>query len=206
MTLWIQVAKMSFLHTGSHPRCVYTGAVCLTDTEQICFWFKQSSFLHRSCNGSRFTSKTSLNCIFKSPFLCTMRLTWLCAGLWAYDLQLNTMPEAILHRHTWSTEAAAGALLMRDSHCDSSVITVLEIGWGAHGLGIWVGCIHVKVFCACGKRGWPRTRLRDYISHLACELLCILYKELQTVAKEKAIWATLACCHCDPDLDSKTMR
>lgn len=31
----------------------------------------------------------------------------------------------------------------------------------------------------------------EHISHLAWEVLGILYKELQNVAKEEAIWATL---------------
>ncbi|TWW73202.1 hypothetical protein D4764_15G0005960 [Takifugu flavidus] len=63
------------------------------------------------------------------------------------------------------------------------------------GLGVEPLLLHIekKVFrtCLTGRRprGRPRTKWRDYISHLASERLGVPPEELMEVAGERAVWA-----------------
>ncbi len=57
------------------------------------------------------------------------------------------------------------------------------------------GCLPLEVSggCPTGRRprGRPRTRWRDYISHLASERLGILQEALENVAGLRDVWTTL---------------
>ena len=68
-----------------------------------------------------------------------------------------------------------------------------RVRWG--GSGILLGCLPGEVFRArfTGRRppGWPRTRWRDYVFHLAWERLWIPSKELDQAAEEREVWASL---------------
>jgi len=88
------------------------------------------------------------------------------------------------------------------------LLCLSQLRWFGHLIRMPPGCLPLEVFRACptGRRprGRPRTRWRDYISHLAWEHLGILQEKLESVAGENDV--CLACCHCDPAPDkSKRM-
>ncbi|TWW53713.1 R2DM Retrovirus-related Pol polyprotein from type II retrotransposable element, partial [Takifugu flavidus] len=70
-----------------------------------------------------------------------------------------------------------------------------QMGWLGHLVRMPPGRLPGEVFRACpsGKRppGRPRTRWRDYVSRLAWERLGIPPDELEEVAGEREVWASL---------------
>ncbi|TWW64140.1 hypothetical protein D4764_03G0011480 [Takifugu flavidus] len=70
-----------------------------------------------------------------------------------------------------------------------------QLGWLGHLARMPSGRLPSEVFrtCPTGRRprGRPRTRWRDYISHLAWEWLGVRLEELMEVAGEMAVWASL---------------
>ncbi|TWW73592.1 R2DM Retrovirus-related Pol polyprotein from type II retrotransposable element [Takifugu flavidus] len=70
-----------------------------------------------------------------------------------------------------------------------------QMGWLGHLVRMPPGCLPGEVFRACpsGRRppGRPRTRWRDYVSRLAWERLGIPPDELEEVAGEREVWASL---------------
>ncbi|TWW77410.1 Cytoplasmic dynein 2 heavy chain 1 [Takifugu flavidus] len=71
-----------------------------------------------------------------------------------------------------------------------------QLGWLGHLARMPSGRLPLEVFqtCPTGRRprGRPRTRWRDYISHLAWERLGVPPEELMKVAGERAVWAAPA--------------
>ncbi|TWW81749.1 hypothetical protein D4764_01G0015640 [Takifugu flavidus] len=70
-----------------------------------------------------------------------------------------------------------------------------QMGWLGHLVRMPPGRLPGEVFRACpsGRRppGRPRTRWRDYVSRLAWERLGIPPDELEEVAGEREVWASL---------------
>ncbi|KAK3556338.1 hypothetical protein QTP70_007102 [Hemibagrus guttatus] len=70
-----------------------------------------------------------------------------------------------------------------------------QLRWLGHLLQIPPGRLPGEVFRACptGKRprGRPRTRWRDYVFQLARECLGVPPEELEEVAREREVWASL---------------
>ncbi|TWW59276.1 R2DM Retrovirus-related Pol polyprotein from type II retrotransposable element [Takifugu flavidus] len=70
-----------------------------------------------------------------------------------------------------------------------------QMGWLGHLVRMPPGRLPGEVFRACpsGRRppGRPRTRWRDYVSRLAWERLGIPLDELEEVAGEREVWASL---------------
>ncbi|TWW59254.1 hypothetical protein D4764_06G0007840 [Takifugu flavidus] len=70
-----------------------------------------------------------------------------------------------------------------------------QMGWLGHLVRMPPGRLPGEVFRACpsGGRppGRPRTRWRDYVSRLAWERLGIPPDELEEVAGEREVWASL---------------
>uniref|UniRef100_A0A8C6NQZ4 Reverse transcriptase domain-containing protein n=1 Tax=Nothobranchius furzeri TaxID=105023 RepID=A0A8C6NQZ4_NOTFU len=69
-----------------------------------------------------------------------------------------------------------------------------QLRWLGHLVRMPPGRLPGEVFRACPTRrrpkGRPRTRWRDYVSHLARERLGILPEELAQVAGEREVWAS----------------
>jgi len=81
-----------------------------------------------------------------------------------------------------------------------------QLRWFGHLIRMPPGCLPLEVSRArlTGRRprGRPRTRWRDYISHLAWEHLGVPQEELESVAGERDVWGLcLACCPHDLDPD-----
>ncbi|TWW67270.1 hypothetical protein D4764_02G0003110 [Takifugu flavidus] len=70
-----------------------------------------------------------------------------------------------------------------------------QMRWLGHLVRMPPGCLPGEVFRACpsGRRppGRPRTRWRDYVSRLAWERLGVPPDELEEVAGEREVWASL---------------
>ncbi|TWW55291.1 hypothetical protein D4764_09G0003400 [Takifugu flavidus] len=70
-----------------------------------------------------------------------------------------------------------------------------QMRWLGHLVRMPPGCLPGEVFRACpsGRRppGRPRTRWRDYVSQLAWERLGIPPDEVEEVAGEREVWASL---------------
>ncbi|TWW64621.1 hypothetical protein D4764_22G0002680 [Takifugu flavidus] len=70
-----------------------------------------------------------------------------------------------------------------------------QMGWLGHPVRMPPGRLPGEVFRACpsGRRppGRPRTRWRDYVSRLVWERLGIPPDELEEVAGEREVWASL---------------
>ncbi|KAK3539176.1 hypothetical protein QTP86_028667, partial [Hemibagrus guttatus] len=70
-----------------------------------------------------------------------------------------------------------------------------QLRWLGHLFRMPPGCLPGEVFRACptGKRprGRPRTRWRDYVFRLAWERLGVPPEELEEVAREREVWASL---------------
>ncbi|TWW61049.1 hypothetical protein D4764_05G0011390 [Takifugu flavidus] len=156
--------------------------------------------LHRSVVVKRELSQKAKLSIYRSIFVTTL----------TYGHELWVMTE-----RTRSRVQAAGisflcrvaGLSLRDRVRSSAIQEelgveplLLRVGrsqmrWLGHLVGMPPGCLPGEVFRAClsGRRppGRPRTHWRDFVSRLVWECLGIPPDELEEVAGEREVWASL---------------
>ncbi|TWW62414.1 hypothetical protein D4764_04G0010610 [Takifugu flavidus] len=127
--------------------------------------------LHRSVVVKRELSRKAKLSIYRSIFVPTLTYGH---ELWG---------EKLCHREELGVES----LLLR--------VERSQMGWLGHLVRMPPGRLPGEVFRACpsGRRppGRPRTRWRDYVSRLAWERLGIPPDELEEVAGEREVWASL---------------
>ncbi|TWW61291.1 hypothetical protein D4764_05G0013810 [Takifugu flavidus] len=129
--------------------------------------------LHRSVVVKRELSRKAKLSIYRSIFVPTL----------TYGHELWREGEKLCH--PGGARSRAAALRVERS----------QMGWLGHLVRMPPGRLPGEVFRACpsGRRppGRPRTRWRDYVSRLAWERLGIPPDELEEVAGEREVWASL---------------
>ncbi|TWW79900.1 hypothetical protein D4764_10G0009300 [Takifugu flavidus] len=131
--------------------------------------------LHRSVVVKRELSRKAKLSIYRSIFVPTLTYGWLGSPL------ERGRSSAIREK------LGVEPLLLR--------VERSQMRWLGHLVRMPPGCLPGEVFRACpsGRRppGSPRTRWRDYVSRLVWERLGIPPDELEEVAGEKEVWASL---------------
>ncbi|TWW64119.1 R2DM Retrovirus-related Pol polyprotein from type II retrotransposable element [Takifugu flavidus] len=115
--------------------------------------------------------------------------------------ELSRKAKLSIYRSIFVPTLTYGHELWGEKLCHPGVESLLlrversQMGWLGHLVRMPPGRLPGEVFRACpsGKRppGRPRTRWRDYVSRLAWERLGIPPDELEEVAGEREVWASL---------------
>uniref|UniRef100_A0A674PNH7 Reverse transcriptase domain-containing protein n=1 Tax=Takifugu rubripes TaxID=31033 RepID=A0A674PNH7_TAKRU len=156
--------------------------------------------LHRSVVVKRELSRKAKLSIYRSIFVPTLTYGH---ELWVMTERTRSRVQAaemsFLHRVAGLSlrDRVRSSAIREELGVESLLLRVerSQMGWLGHLVRMPPGRLPGEVFRACpsGRRppGRPRTRWRDYVSRLAWERLGIPPDELEEVAGEREVWASL---------------
>ncbi|TWW69469.1 hypothetical protein D4764_18G0002750 [Takifugu flavidus] len=156
--------------------------------------------LHRSIVVKRELSQKAKLSIYQSIFVPTLTYGH---ELWVMTERTRSRVQAaemsFLHRVAGLSlrDRVRSSAIREELGVESLLLRVerSQMRWLGHLVRLPPGCLPGEVFRACssGRRppGRPRTRWRDYVSRLVWERLGIPPDELEEVAGEREVWASL---------------